>query len=210
LGGTRARSPVSFARSGATGNRIVRIQWQNFGFKGDFIRNGSATDSGNLQLWIYENPQKIELRFGPAKIAHKNADFPTGIQVNCSFDDGGGGEDGLIVKGNPASPTTVVYTSTADDTLNNWPADGKYFSFDFTALGVKQTVKNKLEFYYHSNAIYLKNTAEKLTIYATDGRQIEQFMKPKDKVILNNLSSGVYTAVVEENGVNRQLRFVVP
>jgi len=61
-------SNISYELTGTSGNQILKIEWQNVGFYGDVMNNGSSTDYTNFQLWLYEGSNTIEIHFGPNSI----------------------------------------------------------------------------------------------------------------------------------------------
>ncbi len=208
LGGIRPKSPVSVLKIGGAGNRIVKIQWRNFGFKGDYNRAKTLTDSGNIQLWIYENPQKIELRFGPSVIAHFRSDFPLGPIVNCSFDDGSGSEDGLVVKGNPANPTTSAYTSANEDTLTGFPTNGQMYIFNFTTANTSNLVLGKLNYWVANNNIYSAQNGANIEVYSLDGKKLKTIYDADAQESVADLPAGAYVAKMHLNDKIEQIKFI--
>jgi hypothetical protein len=61
---TSSVSPISYQVDGNTGNKILKIEWQNAGFLED--------DDGmcyiNFQVWIYEDSDMIEIHYGASNI----------------------------------------------------------------------------------------------------------------------------------------------
>ena len=57
--GVTSASPISYSLSGIAPSRIFKLEWKNAGFA-----FGVDADSINLQLWIYETSDIIEMRFG--------------------------------------------------------------------------------------------------------------------------------------------------
>ncbi|PSK92059.1 T9SS type A sorting domain-containing protein [Taibaiella chishuiensis] len=54
------QSKISYALTGTPGSRITKIEFRNMGFY-----NGTAADSANFQVWLYEGTDKIEYHAGP-------------------------------------------------------------------------------------------------------------------------------------------------
>lgn len=57
------KSPIRFQTDGVSPNRIFKVEMFNTGFFYDCLVNG-AQDSLNIQFWIYETSNIIEIRFG--------------------------------------------------------------------------------------------------------------------------------------------------
>ncbi len=49
------------------GERIFKLEWRNIGFK-----NCTINDSLNMQLWIFENSNKVQFRFGESNMISQN------------------------------------------------------------------------------------------------------------------------------------------
>ncbi len=106
-------SPISYKTTGVVGNRITKIEWKNAGFyNGDKDDDDVYEDYVNLQLWIYENGNKIEFHYGPTVINDFNASYdgengPWGVGISSLFDFDGYDYKGKsqILSGNPLSPT---------------------------------------------------------------------------------------------------------
>ena len=58
-----ARSGISYLIDGEPGNRVVKVQWKNAGF-----RKGTPVDSANFQIWLHQKSGVIEIRIGPGSM----------------------------------------------------------------------------------------------------------------------------------------------
>ena len=56
-------SPISYEISGNTGEQILKIQWENAGFR-EWCASSDTSDYANFQIWLYESNNKIEVHFG--------------------------------------------------------------------------------------------------------------------------------------------------
>jgi hypothetical protein len=59
-----SQSQISYKTEGQPGSRIFKMEWKNAGF----FEDPSGTAFTNLQVWLYEGSNDIELRFGPTQI----------------------------------------------------------------------------------------------------------------------------------------------
>jgi PKD repeat protein len=136
LSKTASLSPIRYITTGSAPNRIYKLELFNVGFFNELDSLGTMNDSANMQLWIYEGSNILEVHFGPSRITDpvvdfgggllfsflSHADFFTGTQgmfyyVTDSL--GIRGIDSFAISGGPGSnnfPTT-------------WPADGTVFRF---------------------------------------------------------------------------------
>lgn len=63
-------SPLSYKTTGIPGNRICKIEIANAGFWDEFDNYGTYNDYINLQVWLYEGSNAVELRYGPSKVSY--------------------------------------------------------------------------------------------------------------------------------------------
>lgn len=62
-GTSTSRSSVSYRISGTAGNRVLKVQWKNAGFKQVGSRV-DTTDYVDYQIWLFETDSHIEIHFG--------------------------------------------------------------------------------------------------------------------------------------------------
>ena len=70
----QSESPLSYKLEGATGSRILKIEWKNAGSYSEAFA-GSQNMYINFQLWLYEGSNRIEFRFGENFINDPNLFF---------------------------------------------------------------------------------------------------------------------------------------
>jgi len=116
-------SPISYLLTGSAGDQILKIEWNNAGFYDD---NG-LNDFINVQLWLIEGSNDIEVHIGPNSVLNPN-----------SYGGAEGGVVGLVNKvilentyfiGDPATPTQTTVTSGILN-LNGTPADGTVYKLE--------------------------------------------------------------------------------
>jgi hypothetical protein len=61
-------SYVKYSTEGQEGSRICKVEYQNVGFYNEFDLTGEFTMFRNYQVWLYEETNDIEFRFGPHTI----------------------------------------------------------------------------------------------------------------------------------------------
>lgn len=61
---TNSISTISYKIEGNSGNKILKIEWKNAGFR-DFCATSNTNDFVNFQLWMYEMGSLLEIHFGP-------------------------------------------------------------------------------------------------------------------------------------------------
>lgn len=134
LDGT-SKSPIRYSISGVLGKRICKLEFHNAGFGDENSMYSTLDDSLNMQVWLREDSNIIELRFGPSKITHhsdyfffggpmlgyvKNMDYKA-----MSFD------KIYLLSGNPTAPTidSATDVSISYPTLSAYPDSGTVYRF---------------------------------------------------------------------------------
>lgn len=79
-GTVTAKSPISYQIDGNMGSQVVKIQYKNAGFF-----DGISSDSVSFQVWIYENLDKIEYRFGGVSISNPTLVFQGNTGAICGL-----------------------------------------------------------------------------------------------------------------------------
>ena len=142
--GTTGLSPITYAVTGATPNRIFKLDYANAGFYDDSLN----TDFVNFQVWWYEGSNIVELRYGPSNITAANATtlfyYGNGgplVGVLNKVDPSTGTGRVYHLKGNPASPTidSVQLTATTVNSLTAYPASGTVYRFTPGTTGIELT-----------------------------------------------------------------------
>jgi hypothetical protein len=133
-GTTTSLSPIRYAITGAAGSRIFKLELFNAGFDEELFTYGTTNDSANLQVWLYETSNIVEIRYGGARISHFSSYFDKGLQLGFvkNLDKNMGTlEKAYVLKGNPAAPTidSISMTSTNTPGLTAMPASGTVYRF---------------------------------------------------------------------------------
>ncbi|MFK7799451.1 MAG: T9SS type A sorting domain-containing protein [Aureispira sp.] len=66
-GTTASQSSIDYTISGIVGERILKIQWKNAGFKPYGLIPPNTADFMNYQIWLFEQNNHIEIRFGSSQ-----------------------------------------------------------------------------------------------------------------------------------------------
>jgi hypothetical protein len=134
---TIARSPIRYAITGNAGSRIFKIEFFNAGFWREKELYNTMEDSLNMQVWLYEGSNAIELRYGPAKISHASDYFIYGGNPVIGFvRDAGLFSLNLsklyYLKGSPGSPVMDSCGSNitnVSSSLTSYPPEGTVYRF---------------------------------------------------------------------------------
>ncbi len=135
---TTSQSPISYTLQGTPGQRIFKMEWANAGFYGS-ADNDAFT---NLQLWIFEGTNDIELHFGPTQTNDEDLydDFTgplMGFMNSYGFQSGNFNQLWYL-SGSIDNPTLEFVTPLEIDTLTQTllgaPGDGLIYRFRPTGV----------------------------------------------------------------------------
>jgi len=132
-------SPISYQVEGTTPNRIFKMEWTNVGFYYEIIDFGTANNTTNFQLWLYETTNVVEYRFGPNTITQPEIvhDFllpMSGILKNLNLISGTA-DGAWFLGGNSANPTPTFFNIMTKEqpgpqhVLSGEPANGQVYRF---------------------------------------------------------------------------------
>jgi len=116
-------SEVSYKVEGTSPDRIFKLQFDNAGL---FADNPLFMDSINLQLWLYETSNIIEIRFGDGKVSQANwsdnGPF-IGLVNPVNFN------NYIIIEKNTINPTVNTTNIANSSSLDGLPATGTIYRF---------------------------------------------------------------------------------
>lgn len=188
-------SPVGYQTVGSPGERITQIQYQNAGFT-----FGTAVDSLDFQVWLYEDEYTIEIHIGPNQIS-PGAYFALGYTGGVFGLADEANELYLYITGDPASPTLETFADENFDALNGMPANGTIYRF-FTGDPVQQTevaVQPDSKAWFNGNSIQYQYNGighpEEIRLFDQQGRLLLLEKGPnhsRGELYSNQLIAGMY------------------
>ena len=207
-------SNISYAITGNVGNRIFKLEWNNAGFYDD----STLQDFINLQLWLYEDTNIIEYRYGSSSIENPEDSYEglSGMFVALFPSLDGSNEmldsEGYMLSGNPSSPTLI--TITAGDlpdeptSLNGDIPTGTVYRFTPNSnMSLDKNNLKSFEIYPNPSEDFIAiNTEVKFldyTIYNHLGKRVANG-ELKDKIEIANLASGIYFLELS-NGSSKEI-----
>lgn len=140
--GGKSKSPLRYTVAGTAGSRIFKLELFNAGFMDELNTHSTLNDSVNLQVWLYEGTDVVEMRYGSSKIT-KLSDYFTlggplvGYTSNLNVEDQS--FDKLyLLKGSPTAPTidSATMSSTIFPYLTSFPASGTVYRFALKSTGI--------------------------------------------------------------------------
>lgn len=136
--GTTSKSPIRYTTTGTTPSRIFKAELFNTGFAYENYDYGSLNDSANIQIWIYETSNIVELHYGGSRITHGDDYFISGTaspllgySKHLDFINGSTGTIYYVNNASAAAIDSVDLTAPNPPTnmLTAWPASGRVFRF---------------------------------------------------------------------------------
>lgn len=204
--GSSSKSPVRYTVTGAAGSKIFKLELFNAGFSDEMYTYNTLDDSLNLQLWLYEATNAIEIHFGSSKISHM-ADYfffggpMIGYAKNMDIDQGDF-DVMYALKGSPAAPTidSVEKGSFNFPSLNAYPPSGTVYTFTpKPATAIKNIMTDKITVYptQCTDAIYIENDNVPDTYYqllSLTGNVVKngKVDNGRNKIDISNLTAGMY------------------
>lgn len=166
-----AVSAVNYATHGSVGKRIFKIEYDNF----RFIKS-RRIDSMFVQMWIYEEDNSIEFRYGPSVITTPfseltNNSSEQGYEFGIKLYDfiAGATVEGLFLKDDVRNPTMYRYdidNPGPPHLLKEFPPNGMVYRFTPTksvGISLKNLSKNTYTVYPNpasDRLVVQKNSAE--------------------------------------------------
>lgn len=213
-------SPITYSLEGTPGDLIFKIEWRNVGFYGEFQQFGSFGNTTNFQMWIYQNGNMLEYRYGDNTIkSPDDIHFFGGplVLIGDEVSIDGNTWTGLwTIAGDPDNPTVTPMPENIDNLdesyiLSGEPASGTVYRFGEEALNVRETNATDVVLWPNPAQDWLRilSTApSNYTIYNTVGQAVRSGQLINDQTDLNiaDLESGIYIFTTPE-GISE--RFMV-
>jgi hypothetical protein len=135
-------SPLSYKVEGATGSRILKVEWKNAGSYEELFEGNSQDMFINFQLWLYEGTNRIEFRFGSNNI-NDPALFYGNFGIYLGLTDADLSTDEFTNSHFFSGLITAPELSMVEATVEGTPAEGTVFRLSLELpLGVVVTGQN--------------------------------------------------------------------
>lgn len=218
---TGSQSNISYKLEGSSGNRILKVEWNNVGFYGDVDLNGaSATNFTNFQLWLFESDNSIEIHFGPNSITDTNLAFDdlSGSSIilveEFNLDSGILGPNGaLLLTGSPVSPSLVTvfnFNNPENNVLNGVIPNGTLYRFVPSNLSTDEFETAQLKLFPNpsKDVIHINGLTQTqpYKIYNVMGsKMMEGDVNSGSSINIESLADGLYLI---EFGTTTTLKFM--
>lgn len=225
---TFSKSSIRYRTDIVGGKKVVKVELFNAGFWREKDLHGTMDDSVNLQVWLYEGTNAIELRYGPSKISHTSDYFIYGTAVGPVI--GFVKDAGLFslnlsklyhLKGNPGSPSfdscgTSINNVTS--TLDAYPPSGTVYRFTPKPNSVKKleprladvVIQNTVS---HDDIIIINNETLSLDyqVVSLTGGIINQYgflKRGQNKIDISNLPQGIHVLKLNSAEAGKAIKFI--
>ncbi len=210
-------SPILYSLEGEPGNLIFKMQWTNVGFYGELFETETFTNTTNFQLWLYQNGNVVEYRYGDNTVDSPEVVHfigAPGCLIGSAVALDGSEWGGLwSLAGDPSNPNLVAIPSgmqdfTEQQILSAEPPSGTVYRFgDFTS-SVQEVKSEDIVLWPNpaKDAIrILSNSSQQFWVYDQIGKEVlnGKLMNQNNTIDLSNLNAGTYI-VRTESGLAKQ------
>ncbi len=201
---TGGASNISISVTGTTPNRIYKVQTKNAGF----TNNSNGTEFANVQLWLYEGTNVIEIHFGACSASAPTYNpllGPTiGIFQNTSAF--------LSLSGPAANPSAS--STIASLNITGTPVSGQVYRFTPGAVGLNKLSSNSAGMIYpnpSNGSINFRSSTEINNGTAKIFNSIGQLVYEKNEFNISKnqtqkldiqLEAGLYYLQISNQGTN--------
>lgn len=198
----RSLTNVSYKTVGVSGERILKVEFNNVGFADDI----TFSDYCNFQIWLYEGLNIVEYRYGPSQVNYPvfSFDGETGPIVlllpSYNFGTDFTLEESYFLSGDPTDPTVIVVPPGGEPqgslALSGMIPDGTVYSFSPKILSTESF--DTLDFLAYPNPaqdyLYIQTSANdyEVALYNNIGQKMKPTTTTAGAIDVSNLSSGVY------------------
>lgn len=216
-------SPISYKLTGSLGNRILKVEWKNAGFYGEFKDDTISEDYTNFQLWLYEESNDIEIHFGTTSVSHTDLSYGEygggiiSLYPSVRRDNVNGYEvlkDGIILSGEPSNPTIINDKTLEEHHIVGTIPNGTIYKFAYQVSSIPSLDDSKLTIYpnpvedvlsFDVNGEDFNNY--KFSVIDILGNSIMDLSKSK-KIDVTDLKSGVYFIKMQNTEGYSMHRFI--
>jgi hypothetical protein len=141
----KPKSPISYLLDGTAPNRILKIEWKNAGFILEIDDSNilNKTNFINLQLWLYETSDLIEIHFGSHKVTYPGIIYEGTSGPNVSLNNNVNSKYVSLI-GDSTKPTV---SSVPEVRMNGTPPNGMIFKFASNYVGIADNSNGKYSIY---------------------------------------------------------------
>jgi hypothetical protein len=203
-----SESDISYKLDQGDEGKILKIQWSNVGFFDD----QTLEDFMNVQIWFYENSNKIEYRYGPVKIDNTSEVYfglsGTTVAIAASYDlfNDAPLDNTYFLTEDPSDPSVIkiLPSQFLDEplVLDGTILENTVYEFNNTTLSLSQF--GNLEFQLYPNpAVDIVNIKTNLSYFKLEvfnllGQKLISSSNQK-QIDVSSFSKGIYLFKISSN-----------
>lgn len=203
-----SKSDISYKIENGSDGKILKIQWKNVGF----FQDETGEDFINIQMWLYENLNKIEYHYGPVQINNVNEVYyflgGTTVAVASSYDFFNDGflDNAYFLTELPNDPTveTILAGQFSDEpyVINGTIPENTVYEFRNKTLNISSFSDFDFDLYPNpaTDIVYIKIDSSKFEtkIYNLLGQLVLSSSNRKE-INISHLPSATYFVKVNSN-----------
>lgn len=202
---------VRYKMEGTYPNKILKVQYKDVGFYNESVGHPSYA---NFQIWIYENGDKVELRYGTSSISAGLGNVcKAGIYevetntINTI--------NAVEASGPATNPVLIAGNHNLGSSLSGAPAPNTVYRFTPNPTSVQNVWNENVKaFYRESNqTVYLKNISNpgSTTLFNSLGQKLSVNIVTDNggyAISVNDLPAGIYMVRIVEEGKMKTWKFM--
>lgn len=201
-----AVSDIRYVLDGEPGNLVFKIEWSNVGFYNEFEAFGTFGNTTNFQMWMHENGNVLEFRFGENTIKSPNVVHwygKPGCMLGEEVSVDGQSWTGLwLLSGNVLSPELISVPPDIQDfsdleLLSGEPPAGTVYRFGTIPTFVEEKTIRDIALWPNPASSFIRilgNTNEEYRILDIAGHTVRSGRMQNHNVTVDiaDLASGIY------------------
>ncbi|MBS1774490.1 MAG: T9SS type A sorting domain-containing protein [Bacteroidetes bacterium] len=214
-------SKISYKIEGSSGKKIIKVQWKNLR-----VHSGLASNYVNLQIWIYQENDIVEYRYGPSSVDNASGyTQATGPSVGIFYSTSTVSTmyQKIWISGTPPSIIVDTLKNTNLPNIFGVPANGTVYQFipKTVAASVKEiSTADKFSIYPNpaNDKIIIAsighlNSNVAISLHTVTGQLIKRYdYKHGQKELtipVSSLANGNYIISIESSGNHQQKQIIV-
>lgn len=210
-----ASSPISYLVEGEEGSKIFKLEWKNAGYHNDDEKQYYI----NLQLWLYQGSNMIEIHYGPNNVDNPFYNFQEDYCAIGKQNMITGFKEAHVVEeiwNNFVFNYHVIDSTYEPETFSSIPENGTVFRiYPEYAIGIKEDKPNSMSVYPNpcndKFSVYLHKESEGYyTISDLLGKTLIKGVSRKKQLQVNvqSLAAGQYILQYHSDGEIATQKFI--
>jgi hypothetical protein len=177
-------------------------------FKNLFVSDNVETEQCSYQIWLYENSNVIEYRYGGNSFSETHSFIQDSLIVYYSAyepkEQGGSYVAGQLLSGDYNSPDVFKFDVTEPRYINKYPSEGTVYRFGEVHTAIQEINENVEVKLLKENTVFIinveaDNNLQAAEVYSITGKLLKekQLNGRNSEIDFSGLSNGVYLLKVK-------------